>query len=629
VVLEDQMGPWLTFGDFEDREWFTFVAAAEVGKDGVLSLTIDLESRALAGIDFFLDALEAEVVDDGGYVSTYLLLPQQATVTQAVEVARMAYPGRVTMTYSVDDAGKADVVKVVTWDDEWDREALVEHFDNYYPHCWVEFVEMGQRVSFPVGTDTSPPATWYVPASQMFSAHHPGIDVNRDVPPWGDVDRGEPVLAVLDGRVHYVTGNWGGVGMLVVKHELDGVSYWVQYAHVSPAVQEGEYVQAGQPVGYIADWRGGDGGDHLHFAVASEPFERQYAGSGVQFIDPVPWLKRFLDPVVVDAMLRKDRRPVRVPPSPKPPKGTAPPTYSLRSGNVLGLHCGHEKDGWGEYWGGAARPTVLKVFSLAHALRARALTRDGLVVWRRHADHLSVFDDAVALLDLYSAEIEAMAKTSELNEAEILERVDIVESLNEEIPSFNQGQIEAAVAFDVAFAELLHARYGDAVRPGLLTVPVGNPHASEVALLVPAARAAVKYGGVVCYHAYWAANEERSFLVEHWDDHAGRWMQWDREFRAAGVRPRYLLSEGGICYAPDGWSFQPNRGWRACGAFGRYLRDMETCQRLMMDWNDRHGNRCAGLTLFAYGQWGWDSFDMSPGELQTLAAYATEHWVND
>jgi len=158
------------------------------------------------------------------------------------------------------------------------------------------------------------------------------------------------------------------------------------------------------------------------------------------------------------------------------------------------------------------------------------------------------------------------------------------------------------------------------VGPGLLNVAIGNPHESEVPLLIPAAQAAVDYGGFIDYHGYWTRNEKQQCIAEHWQWHAGRWMEWDTVFRAAGIYPRYVSTEGGIVYADNCTSFHSGLGWRACGPFDLYLEDMHEYMRRVKEWNALHANRCAGIHIFGYGMWGWDSFLLGDGDVAWMAA---------
>jgi hypothetical protein len=113
------------------------------------------------------------------------------------------------------------------------------------------------------------------------------------------------VVAVTAGVVTYYTGNWSGVPMIVIQHQHNGAPLWTRYAHIMPVVKVGDRVTAGQRLGAFANWEGADGGDHLHLDMATAAYTREYTGSAVPFVDPVPILKAHLDPVTVEAMLRR------------------------------------------------------------------------------------------------------------------------------------------------------------------------------------------------------------------------------------------------------------------------------------------------------------------------------------
>jgi GH25 family lysozyme M1 (1,4-beta-N-acetylmuramidase) len=131
---------------------------------------------------------------------------------------------------------------------------------------------------------------------------HSGYDINLDVPPYGDIERGYPVFAVTDGIVHYVTDDWSGVGMCVVMHIHEDAPVWVRYAHIDVHVAAGDAVEAGQVLGVIADWQ--NEGDHLHFDAALDPFTREWVDPDIEWVDPAEILRAHIDPALVDGMLR-------------------------------------------------------------------------------------------------------------------------------------------------------------------------------------------------------------------------------------------------------------------------------------------------------------------------------------
>lgn len=649
ATVNGQSGVWHTYKvNIEDRVYSFYRINANAGPDGAVVLSIDLESASEAGITYFVDDITYRVIEDGPppeqpcrgtprvqYERTFLLYPPHGTLTVTEfsqlhsRLANDILNNGWTTGFSTDDAGIGDldyrrVIIISLHPDDWDKDVMRDWFATHYPGVIVEFLDMFAVYRLPVGTDTYPPASWYVPTTQLFREGHPGIDINLDIAPWGDVERGEPVYAVAPGIVHYVTANWGGVGMCVIEHGIAGVSYWIMYAHIDASgLDIGDSVGAGQIIGTIANWTGGDGGDHLHFGVSITPVTREYL-THTGWIDPVPFLKDVLgiNSELVDAMLRKGDTPSPEPPT--PPTPPEPPVLPLRSNNLISLHSGEPRPGWDTYWHESGA-NAMKVFSAGFAMQARQVVPDpnAVVIWRKHSDYIvSVNDDPVKLVDRYSEEIAALCQNTGLTEEQVIDAISGVESLNEEIPTFNLIQLRKAVAFDVGFAEKLHQRYGDGLRPLLLNVAVGNPHETEVIELLPAAEASVTYGGWLGYHAYWTSNEHRTFITDYWDYHAGRWMRWDDVFRANGVFPRYLLSEGGIVYAHDGLAFNSGLGWKACGDFPTYLQQMDTFMSLVQAWNRVHNNRAVALTLFAYGNWGWDSFDLGEGNIPLLLAHS-------
>lgn len=172
--------------------------------------------------------------------------------------------------------------------------------------------------SFPVGNGQYPPEKWYaatvhdLTGVQNNGYKHSGIDLNLAMYEYGDVERrlGLSVYAVADGVVEYVTDNWSGVPMIVVRHVhgkdrgpgSTNFYIWTRYAQIIPTVMQGQAVKSGQALGAFADWRTGD---HLHFDMATDPFTREWLTPSINWIDPVPVLKAHLDPQRVQAMLER------------------------------------------------------------------------------------------------------------------------------------------------------------------------------------------------------------------------------------------------------------------------------------------------------------------------------------
>jgi len=164
--------------------------------------------------------------------------------------------------------------------------------------------------AFPVGTEQYPPEKWY--CAQYHTATHTGIDLNLDVSPWGDVDRGMPVGAVADGVIYAAGYSPSYLGSIILQVEHGGIPLYVRYWHLADDMifrswQSGQSVGAGECLGHIGNYTLGAGGDHCHLDMRNQPFEPHwwFTSHPGGWLDPVPILKAHLDPVLVDAMLRK------------------------------------------------------------------------------------------------------------------------------------------------------------------------------------------------------------------------------------------------------------------------------------------------------------------------------------
>jgi len=86
-----------------------------------------------------------------------------------------------------------------------------------------------------------------------------------------------PIYASRSGKVYY-RGWWGTGGNTIMINHQDG--YISRYLHMdSFAVKNGEWVAAGQIIGYCGD-TGGSTGPHLHFEI-------QYNGS---YVNPAEYI---------------------------------------------------------------------------------------------------------------------------------------------------------------------------------------------------------------------------------------------------------------------------------------------------------------------------------------------------
>jgi len=313
-----------------------------------------------------------------------------------------------------------------------------------------------------------------------------------------------------------------------------------------------------------------------------------------------------------------------------PPTGNAPQPIVHYSGNFVGLQHAFTINGWIEYIQ-QARPTVTKLFSCGDAITAKRAQPEMLVVWRKHIDNDGgwLIGDRIAnakrLAGLYDAELTTTCNNMGITRDEALKWIDVIESLNETVPSNNAAHIKAAVEFDVAFSEYVQQLFGGAVKAGILNVAVGNPLESEVELLLPCARESHAGRAILAYHSYWAANNVQSYLDEGWPWHAGRWQEWDVVFRQHNLYPTYYLGECGICHSPDGQWFIPTEGWKHCGDFPNYIKQIIDFNDLVADWNEWNQGRCYGGSIFICGSWGWESFEIGSGNLALLREAMKAH----
>lgn len=177
----------------------------------------------------------------------------------------------------------------------------------------IEILSAGNAPSSDWVFPVNDPETWYCAVWHDLTGRknggyrHTGIDLNLDKSPWGDVDRGQPVFAVAAGTVTASASSSGWLGVVQIRHEHRGAPLYVRYAHLERlAVTVGDIVRPGQLLGFIGNWTGGDGGDHLHFDAATDPFYwGAWLQSSINWVDPVEILREHLDGDTITAMLSR------------------------------------------------------------------------------------------------------------------------------------------------------------------------------------------------------------------------------------------------------------------------------------------------------------------------------------
>jgi hypothetical protein len=208
--------------------------------------------------------------------------------------------------------------------------------------------------------------------------------------------------------------------------------------------------------------------------------------------------------------------------------------------------------------------------------------------------------------------------------------IDAVEGTNELIGSYNPDDTRRKVEFECHFADWVHIELGDAVKSCLLNPGVGNPdHGAEVRLLLPAAEQAVRYDGYLGGHVYIGFRHVDRYCTL--DDAALHFsmrplLSWDVEFRAAGLYPKYLFTEGGGIYIhPSAGMNSATAGWKykeTCrNDWAWYLNRKMDYRRMVADWNRNHGYRVRGLMEFTWpGSGKWRHFGASRVQLEEQAA---------
>jgi hypothetical protein len=96
------------------------------------------------------------------YAREYWVVDSRASLSEYLQVVDMAYPNRITVGFSYDDAGIGDlnVRKVVVWGDEHDRTVLRNWYQQYYGGVSVEFRALPGRGTWRFGPyATTPPAS--------------------------------------------------------------------------------------------------------------------------------------------------------------------------------------------------------------------------------------------------------------------------------------------------------------------------------------------------------------------------------------------------------------------------------------------------------------------------------------
>ncbi len=158
-----------------------------------------------------------------------------------------------TWRYLYDDLGT--LASYAGFHDHWDTASVFAYRDFSYDAMpdvlELEIVDSLWRFSPPVVGKV------FSPYGRRRRSNHNGVDLPKPV--------GTPIYATFDGRVRYARYNTGGYGYMVILRHPNELESW--YGHLCRlAVSSGDYVTAGQVIGYVGN-TGRSRGSHLHFEL--------------------------------------------------------------------------------------------------------------------------------------------------------------------------------------------------------------------------------------------------------------------------------------------------------------------------------------------------------------------------
>ena len=165
-----------------------------------------------------------------------------------------------------------------------EKEGLLSQLEKEEYDKWLETQKPENESGNQTGSNTVNGITWIVPINYTYLASPYGMRIHPLEGIWKmhngvdlDAPMNTPIYASRSGKVYY-RGWWGTGGNTIMINHQDG--YISRYLHMeSFAVANGEWVAAGQIIGYCGT-TGGSSGPHLHFEI-------QYNGS---YVNPTEYI---------------------------------------------------------------------------------------------------------------------------------------------------------------------------------------------------------------------------------------------------------------------------------------------------------------------------------------------------
>ncbi len=441
--------------------------------------------------------------------------------------------------------------------------------------------------------------------------YHNGLDIRSSWGSWKDL-----IIASLPGKVLVAGINpsepWFGQQVRTATPLPNDETLFIRYAHLVDGdeyVRVDNVVEEGQTIGK-PDNTGQSTADHLHIDIAVQ------GKSGVKYADPeilIEWSGN-TDPPPVDP-------PVDPPPIDPPPSGPRPEYLAPH------LQTRHDQEAL-EVFLVAKHPRGIKLFHAQDCVWAHDfMALRGEEIWTNYRKHfpeqdLSSSPERIVkhICDSYEGDIRLFG-----------DKITSIEPYNETMNS-DPEVVKRIVQIELAFIAEVERREWP-VKCLVHNTGVGNPHESQVGLMLPLAEAVARGGHAMGLHCYGGADRNQSYLVTDFDYHGGRWRKQDEVWANYGYYVKWFLSEAGPIGAgprdPTS-NYLPlwfNRGWKHKDCMnGDWLRCydfLEMYGDMLHQWNLKHDMRLIAYALFTSGgpEVGWEYFKIGGPEWLYLASH--------
>lgn len=617
IGVQGHFTQWQTFTTgLDDHEW-AYLEASVVVTGTWCRVRIDFEGRAVAPVDFFIDALGLEIDEPEpepecyglprvDYPRTYNVIPDDATEARAVEIFLEGWRrSRETTGGSYDDAGIGDLTEKTArlYDiPAGDRQAYLDFYAEWYPGTAVEFA----------GDSPEPPP--------------PDVLWQRD-PLWRDRHYGAATCGLTIGQA----------GCFIT-----GVAEAQRFYGIDPNATPVTVDETATPAGYndclltwtaIQDRLGMDitsnGNLDAHFDAGRVALLRVLPESPMHFVlamrrEGNDYVIR--DPFYGDEVLLSARyagvHSFRLltkqdDPEPQGPEGVRVSLHWMPTG--------------GDYADIAAflqtlHPPIAKVCTTGGAgpqlAQLRQWSPNTVPVYRRVENDLPRNNPSAyaGLVARYLADLQQLPDLTDFSKPPFY-----LESINEAYECGATANNLSVMACDLAFIDAVeNARSNGAnVKAVVFNAPVGNPEVADLAPLLPLFERACETGSLLGAHCYYPSVPDQPLFyqqVGQW--YQFRWQMFDDWLTAQGLFPFWYSGEGGACQATiganDSISLNPGAGWKACGSIQRYAAELVWLEQQARVWNAAHNNRFWGWATFTNYGWGWGLFNLIGSDLAVV-----------